>query len=182
MQHGTSNPRLRSTLYLLIFAEVLSLCCDLVSLTLVYEKLFLARMAIESLIYVIKLKIEFVVLNRLTRLVKHHANLLPSLSSITTKEDSNKGSQSLFRGFTETFSPLTTLEERKKAPESRKSSLQPSQSSPKPLVGCSTKTPAFITRSALVDDESDDGIILLTSTDSMVALERQYLGRFDEVQ
>ncbi|KAE9972654.1 hypothetical protein EG328_004494 [Venturia inaequalis] len=181
MQHGTSKPQMRSTLSLLIFAEALSLCCDLISVTLLYRNLFLARIAVESLIYIIKLKIEFVVLNRLTMLVKHHANPLPSLSSTPTEEDfSNVGGHSILQGFTETFAPFATLDEKKNAAESRKASTQPSQSSPSPLVGQSKKTPAFITRSALVDHKSDDAIASLISTASMVALERQYLGRFDE--
>jgi hypothetical protein len=180
MQHNTSNKRVRSTFYLLILTEVLSLLCDLVSIVLLYTRFFLARTAIESLIYVIKLKIEFVVLNRLTRLVKHNANLQQSPFSLSTEEDSAPGRHSLFQGFTETFSPIVTLDERTTVSESQKTSAQQIESSSKSLVKRSPKTLAFITRSPIVDEEPTDDITRQASSASMFSLERQYLGRFSE--
>jgi hypothetical protein len=55
MEHSAPRKEMQATLYLLILAEFLSLLCDLVSVILLYKKLYLARTMIESLVYVVRL-------------------------------------------------------------------------------------------------------------------------------
>jgi hypothetical protein len=176
MQQSASEKKLRPTFYFLIMAETINICCDTISVTLLYKKLYLARLMIDPLTYVIKLKVEFFVLNRLTRLVKWNRQ---STFSTSTATDSAQSGRSVFEGFTETFSPQQTVDEK------RTESLGPTMSTESwttrgvlssmltnALTQRPTATPHFITRSPIVE------VIEQSSGPSIEALERQYLGRF----
>lgn len=172
MQHSTSRLRMRSTLYLLILAEALSLICDVTSIFLLYKKLVLPRMMTQSLIYVFKLRIEVVVLNNLTRLIKPDAEFLAPAFSIHAGENRPAGGSTLSQRFTETFSPLARTEEKDTVVDIEKSSVQQGESSSKTMTRHTTKT-----SSTIVDDGKADSITLTSSSASIEALEKQYLGR-----
>jgi len=69
----------RSTLALLILAEAVVLLTDVASLVFLFMKWFLARQLIRAFSYLVKIKIEFIVLNALVQYsqrVQKHANML----------------------------------------------------------------------------------------------------------
>jgi hypothetical protein len=72
---GSGNMNIRRTLYLLVGAEIVVLVTDVIGITLWYMGLYLLRLALLPFLYSIKLKVEFMILNRLTGIGKRKSEL-----------------------------------------------------------------------------------------------------------
>lgn len=87
--HGgmATQRQLQWTFIVLILGEVFVVAGDIAIVTVWYDGLFLVRLAIAPLIYALKLKVEFLILNRLTSITQQSAELRHITISIT--EDTN---------------------------------------------------------------------------------------------
>lgn len=80
---GVTQKQTNWTLCLLILGEVFVVAGDVAIVTLWYDGLYLLRLALSSFIYALKLKVEFMILNRLTSIKKREMELrLITLSAV----------------------------------------------------------------------------------------------------
>jgi hypothetical protein len=88
MKHtgGSSDPSMKRTFYLLIAAEVFVVIVDVIGITLWYMDLYLLRLAVVPLISALKLKVEFMILNRLTGIGKRRGELRDITVSVREEE------------------------------------------------------------------------------------------------
>jgi hypothetical protein len=68
------EPETKRTLYLLIAAEIMVLSTDIVLNVLLYTKIYLPRAMLQSFMSMLKLKIEFIVLNALIKFANAKSN------------------------------------------------------------------------------------------------------------
>jgi len=72
---SSGNVHMRRTLYLLVGAEIVVLVTDVIGIALWYTGLYLLRLALLPFLYSLKLKVEFMILNRLTGIGKRKSEL-----------------------------------------------------------------------------------------------------------
>jgi hypothetical protein len=77
---------LKRTICFLVLAEIFVVAGDVAIMTLWYKGLYLLRLALSSFIYALKLKVEFMVLNRLTIIKKRKTELTHITVSVTREE------------------------------------------------------------------------------------------------
>ena len=72
---GLVDAHIRQTLIVMILAETFAMSTDITIIGLWYTKTYLAKVVLSPFIYALKLKIEFLVLNRLTSMSKRRVEL-----------------------------------------------------------------------------------------------------------
>jgi hypothetical protein len=72
----TYSRQVHRIMKMLIFAQVFSILCDIVLITVDWNNMFTLKVTIHPFVYAVKLKMEFIVLNQLLALIKH--GLAPS--------------------------------------------------------------------------------------------------------
>jgi hypothetical protein len=88
MRQTTSDARMTSMFYLLIMAQVFLIICDAALITLGYVGMDLAKLIVIPFTYTLKLKVEFVVLNRLVRFARKGIELQDvSVSTVADSTD-----------------------------------------------------------------------------------------------
>ncbi|TLD29706.1 2-oxoisovalerate dehydrogenase subunit beta [Venturia nashicola] len=72
---GTADPHLQRTFYFLVVAEAFVVIMDVIGITLWYTDLYFLRLAVLPFTTALKLKVEFLILNRLTGIGKRKNEL-----------------------------------------------------------------------------------------------------------
>jgi hypothetical protein len=86
------DPQTKKTLRLFIAAECIVLSTDIVLNALLYTKVYLARIMIQAFMSVLKLKIEFIVLNSLVEYAQHKSHRLRQNAPISAGQTETPGS------------------------------------------------------------------------------------------
>ena len=72
---GLVDKHVKRALLVMVIAEAFAVACDATIIALWYAKIYLARTMISPLLFALKLKVEFLVLNRLTSMSKRRVEL-----------------------------------------------------------------------------------------------------------
>ncbi|RDI88183.1 hypothetical protein Vi05172_g1813 [Venturia inaequalis] len=162
---GAADPHMRRTFYFLVVAEAFVVIMDLVGITLWYMDLYLLRLAVLPLTTALKLKVEFLILNRLTSIGKKK-NELRSITVSAHDEEMENSELQMASPCTFQSEALTLKVEEKglgtdiDMREDRRKGK---------------KTPTDSIREVGTSAASGDG----AESESLDEMERRYLGKFD---
>lgn len=159
---GAAHPHMKRTFYFLVLAETFVVIMDVIGITLWYLDLYLLRLAVLPFTTALKLKVEFLILNRLTEIGKRKNEL----RSITVSTHDQENEEAPVASPCTSQSEATTLRV-----EEKRLGIEVGTRDDGLGVG---KAPAKTIREVGTTAASRDG----EDRESLDEMERRYLGRF----